>query len=369
MKQANGTGSIIYDAVRKKFRAMFTTPAGRRISKRFNTKKAAQEWIASNITKRATGSYVEPSSITVGSWLLTYLHDYKALTIAPKTMDLYALLALKCEPLADIRLQAVTAPLIQRFYTELLKTNSVAMVRKVHAFLHAACTKAQYLGMLAANPMDVVDPPKATVREKIETFTPDEIAKVLTAAKQYVDGRYYAFILTAFQTGARLGELIALEWDCVDTDKNELIIRRNLTVSRTAGQQIGTPKTKSGIRAIAVPPSIISALKVSQRHSRVIHIHGPVFTTRTGTHFQPRNIMRMWKQLLQKADVPYRNFHVIRHTHATELLAAGVPIADVSRRIGHARISHTLDLYGHAIPRMDSQIAAKAELIFSPKTK
>lgn len=58
-----------------------------------------------------------------------------------------------------------------------------------------------------------------------------------------------------------------------------------------------------------------------------------------------------------KADTGIKKgFHSFRHTHASELLAAGVPIVDVSRRLGHARVSTTLDIYGHCIPSSNDKM-------------
>lgn len=82
----------------------------------------------------------------------------------------------------------------------------------------------------------------------------------------------------------------------------------------------------------------------------------------------PRTIERSWKDILRIANVTYKNIHVLRHTHATELLASGVPIIEVSRRLGHNKIGHTLALYGHAIPNYDNKIIGKVrELYAYPK--
>lgn len=79
----------------------------------------------------------------------------------------------------------------------------------------------------------------------------------------------------------------------------------------------------------------------------------------------PQNWQRFWRKLLHQAGVPAKNFHALRHTHATKLLAAGMPLMDVSRRLGHAKPSHTLDLYGHAMPGQDDIIAGKIADIYN----
>lgn len=70
-----------------------------------------------------------------------------------------------------------------------------------------------------------------------------------------------------------------------------------------------------------------------------------------------------WKQLT------FRNFHALRHTHATTLLASGLPIVDVSRVLGHAKVSTTLDIYGHAIPENLNAIADKILVHYLHKNK
>lgn len=66
----------------------------------------------------------------------------------------------------------------------------------------------------------------------------------------------------------------------------------------------------------------------------------------------------------KEAQLEHKNFYVLRHTHATQLLANHVPLIEVSRRLGHSKPSITLDLYGHAIPGYDKQIPSKVEAIF-----
>ena len=70
-----------------------------------------------------------------------------------------------------------------------------------------------------------------------------------------------------------------------------------------------------------------------------------------------RNMLRAWSIILRDTNVNYKNFHVLRHTHATELLASGMPIIEVSRRLGHSKASITLDMYGQFLENFDSKLA------------
>lgn len=67
---------------------------------------------------------------------------------------------------------------------------------------------------------------------------------------------------------------------------------------------------------------------------------------------------------MRDVEVPYRKFHCLRHIHATQLLAVGVPILEVSKRLGQSRPSHTLNLYGHAIHGFDENITQEVDDIF-----
>jgi integrase len=91
-----------------------------------------------------------------------------------------------------------------------------------------------------------------------------------------------------------------------------------------------------------------------------------IFTTRIGTPIHPRNLMRDFKKLLLAAGLPPIRFHDLRHSSASLLLSQGVPVIEVSRRLGHSRASITLDVYGHLIPGMQSQAAEMLDDLVMP---
>ena len=351
------TGSITYYDNEKCYRAFFTTPAGKRTSKRFKVKQDAVDWVAAQTAAVASASFVEPSQLTCGEWLVIWLSEYKKTAVSQRTYEFYAGIIARCEPISSIKLQQIEPITVQQFYTHLLEHITARTVKATHNMLKAAFTKAVNLGLLARNAVSLVEPPKVTVRTEVVTFTADEIQEIYKTAKQYAGGRYYLLFLLAATTGARLGELQTLRWSDINFQTGEISISRSLSPSAQLGDIIKEPKTKAGIRKLTVPAQVVAEIKARRMVSQYI------FTTSTGVPISRRNIERAYKLIMEQADVPYRNFHVFRHTHATDLLAAGVPVIEVARRLGHSRITHTLELYGHAIPSYDKQIAAKvAEL-------
>ena len=91
-----------------------------------------------------------------------------------------------------------------------------------------------------------------------------------------------------------------------------------------------------------------------------------IFTTRNGTPIHPRNLLRDFKDLLHNAGLPEIRFHDLRHTAASLMLNHGIPIIVVSRRLGHAKPSITLDVYGHLIPSMQVEFAEMIDTLVTP---
>jgi integrase len=106
-------------------------------------------------------------------------------------------------------------------------------------------------------------------------------------------------------------------------------------------------------------------------YTRFLHLtgwkeHGLIFTTSNGTHIHPRNLLRDFKKLLQDAGLNPIRFHDLRHTAASLLLNQGIPVITVSRRLGHAKASITLDVYGHLIPSMQNEVAEMIDDLVMP---
>lgn len=93
---------------------------------------------------------------------------------------------------------------------------------------------------------------------------------------------------------------------------------------------------------------------------------GPIFTTGIGTPVHPRNLHRGYKDLRKAAGLPDIRFHDLRHTAISLMLNNDVPVIIVSRRVGHARPSITLDRYGHLMPNMQQEAAELIDSLASP---
>lgn len=351
-KKSNGEGSISFEASRKKYRAAIVDPNGKRIVKRFSTKKDAQTWLINIQSDIVKNIYIPPSNITVGEWVSLYLETYKANKIRERSFDRYITTANHLIPIAKIPLQKITAHTIQKFYNNITDL-APSTKNKIHKLLKAAFTKAVAIDLLQKNVMLAVDAPQVP-KVEIEVFTKEEIIKILqeTMTNRYYS-KYYPFILLAVTTGARLGELLGLK---IKNVKHGYIYIDN-SLQAVRGKLVDMPpKTPASQRKITISSNVENILRTHISSNKLLDMEGYVFHTSNNTPYSPRNMERTWKKLLEATGIKHKNFHVLRHTMATQLLAEGVSIAEVANRLGHSKISHTLNLYSHAIPNYDTTL-------------
>lgn len=148
----------------------------------------------------------------------------------------------------------------------------------------------------------------------------------------------------------RVGEILALKLEDINFEQNFLMVRRTLSSYDNGIPEICEPKTKASRRRIDLD-------NVSMEIFRRIHKqnHEYVFCKQDGTILSRQCIQQSFKRMCNAANVSYRSFHSLRHTHASMLLANGVHPKIVQERLGHARISTTLDTYSHLIPGMQRE--------------
>ena len=207
-------------------------------------------------------------------------------------------------------------------------------------------------------------PPKVEERE-IEMLSTDQIAGVIAK----LDGHTLLPIVSlALATGMRRGEILGLQWGDIDLDGGTLRVERAVEETETLGLRLKPPKTKRGRRNITLPPDAVTMLrthKVKQMEFRLALGMGKpeastlVFSDVDGEMLKPHTVSRAWRRVVVAKKLPAVTFHALRHTHASVLIRAGVDILTVSRRLGHANASITLNVYAHLVEGADAA-AAKA---------
>ena len=165
-------------------------------------------------------------------------------------------------------------------------------------------------------------------------------------------------------TGCRRGEALGLTWRDLDIEGGRVAIVRALVP--IGGKLIETePKTKRGRRLIALDAETVVVLRVhaAAQLSEQQELgddwidSGRVFTARSGEQLHPERISALFARLVRTAALPPIPLHGLRHTYASLALAKGVNAGIVSRRLGHATVAFTLDIYSHVLPQVDAEAA------------
>ena len=225
-------------------------------------------------------------------------------------------------------------------------------------------------GKLTRNVADGVDIPHAEHTE-IQIWDETEVTIFLTSARSSL---YYPLFHLALYSGARRGELLALRWQDVDLIAGQLSISRSLSQSKDKSFYFKQPKTKTSRRTIALSRSAILVLKQhreSTEHQRsrlgqIINDSDLIFSqTLDNRPLRPATVSKAWESEIKKAGVKVIRFHDARHTHASLLLKAGVPLKVVSERLGHSSIAITADIYSHILPGMQEAAAQRFDELIS----
>jgi integrase len=241
-------------------------------------------------------------------------------------------------------------------------------VSNVFVLVTKALNDAVAQGLLATNPANAAVRTRARLEDRrVAAWTSSELAAFLTAASA---DRHHVALRVAAYTGMRRGEVIGLRWPDVD------LRRRTLAVRQAVVLVDGVPRTttpKSGrARVIDLDEGTAAALRRHRARQMQERLHwGPgyvendlVFRCEDGSPIHPDRLSQVFDRLVRVSKLRRIRLHDLRHTHATLLLANGVPVKVVSERLGHSDPAFTMKVYAHVIPGMQSDAASRfADLI------
>jgi len=368
---------------------------GRRVRKAFYgpTRAAVAKRLKLALGNQLKGANVNTDdAVSVGAHLDAWL---STLSVRPKTRRQYeqvvrcylkpAIGPVKLAKLQPDHVRGLVIGLEQRG----LSVTTATLARNI---LRIALAQAVTDSIIERNVATLVRRPKPT-RQIGRTLTPEEAQSLLRALENH---RLEAVVTCGVALGLRLGEALGLQWADVDFQRGRLAIRHAL---QTAGKrrELVETKSKESRRTLTLPAIVVRALKAHKRRQAEARLAAGetwqvsdfVFTTRVGRPREGTLVTRDLKRILDRTwhggrpdcaharsrnracldcgagRLPALSFHGLRHSCASLLLAAGVPVRDVSELLGHSDTRLTLSTYAHVLEESRARTAGVIDQVLT----
>ena len=289
-------------------------------------------------------------------WLDIWLNKYTKFAVKLRTYERYKYIIEKhINPkLGEFDLDELSAVTLQDYVLSELESgnlisskglanNSVIGIVNV---LKSALKLAKSLEICAVDNSGKIKLPMATEKPvtAFEKWEQEKLEKYCLSSNKM----NYLGIVICLYTGIRLGELLALTWNDIDFKNGIMTISKTAYRIKQNGKPqvvIDKPKTKNSIRLIPLPKQLSELLKRAKRISKSDF----VLSTRTGEIVGTRAYQKTYERILKKLDIPYKNFHSLRHTFATRATQMGMDVKTLSEILGHKNPVITLQRYTHSM--------------------
>lgn len=332
----------------------------------FKKNSAAQSWIGQEITKVEKYGLSNSKNNDIKTFMdLTELwRDYKKDTVKPSTMFTYNNKLNNCilPQIGDWKLSAIKPAKLQRivnYWTNDHKDYSYTRSLAIQIFNYAVS-----LEIIHDNPMTrTILPRRPKIEKKSNYLTKEQLKEFLDFTNENDSIRNYTFFRLLAYTGMRKGEALALQWKDIDFEHGRIKISKTLAVKEHSEVYL-SDSTKTGLnREITVDAITLNTLSLWKKEQlkiyfqlglNILNEQQFIFTSLKNKILDPRCIDHWLNGIYKKYNKTYTNKnihritpHGFRHTHASLLLEAGVPIKEVSERLGHTDIQTTLNIYAH----------------------
>ncbi len=366
--RANGEGSIYPEG--KGWMAQITLADGKPKRKRAKTKAEALEKLDELRGLRQRGVNLSKQSPTVAEWWSIWLDTF-AKQLKPNIREDYRGIGRRYvdpDPIGRRKVSLLTSAEVQDWVDRLCERIAPQTVRNAHARLHKALKIAVQRHIRTDNPADNIDLPEARPAP-IHPLDFDQALRLMEALAQ---DRWSVLYRLLINLGMREGEVLGLTWDAIDLKKGTIRIYRQLKrVPKRDGSGkefvLQTTKKPASDRTLDIDEDIIAMLRghrAAQLEERLIagrrwkDTFGLLFVTETGAPIHPSNLLKHFHKALDVAELPKIRVHDLRHTCATLMLDAGIPLVTVSKILGHSSVAVTAKIYAHALDKSKASAIA-----------
>ncbi|MFZ0147021.1 MAG: site-specific integrase [Xanthobacteraceae bacterium] len=310
------------------------------------------------------GTHVAPNRLSFEAWIEHWLSigcpGQRRKEIGARARERYSqLLRNHIVPaLGDRPLQQLQSTEIDNLYSRLAETMAAPTLRYVHIVLGSCLATAARTGKISVNPMtQLAKVPANKSEQRATVLEPDQLQALVQGFR---GSSLFLIVAVAAYTGARRGEVLALQWSDLDVAAKTLRIERSVDETRAHGLRIKSPKSARGVRTINIDDGLIALLLAERdRHLRLVagvSESAPVDLSlvrlpadalmfpappAAGKPFSftrlrvPRHVTKAFERIVPRLGFERLRFHDLRASHGTLLLDAGVPAHVVAERLGH----------------------------------
>ncbi|MBR5287725.1 MAG: site-specific integrase [Clostridia bacterium] len=378
-KAANGNGTISKRADGRyegRYVVGYDPGTGKQIRKSVygKTQTECAKKLREAINAVDTGSYIEPTKITVAQWLDIWHREYLGNVKQSTAASYKSHIETHIKPnIGAVKLLSLKSHQVQKLYNNALRTEdnpdgmSAKNIKNLHGVLHKAMKQAVILGYIRSNPTEGCVLPRVEKKE-VAFLEEDQIRALLDAISghQFED----VYKVTLF-TGLRQGEALGLTWDCVNFDAGVITVSKQLQKEKKAGGEYRLTSCKTDkVRRISPAPFVMDILRQQRIKQNEVRLRAGgfwsnewnlVFTNEIGGHLCHHTVYKHFKKIVKELGLPDVRFHDMRHTYAVISIQNGDDIKTVQANVGHATAAFTLDVYGHVSQRMQKESANRMQ--------
>ena len=284
--------------------------------------------------------------------------------------------------ISHIKLRELRADHLNDLYTQLGQEGqnkrtggklSAKTILEHHRLISTVLEQAAKEGLVPFNVASRAMLPKAEHKD-VNYFQPEQVAAIRDALEQE-SMKWKTLVHLLLITGARRGEVLGLKWDKVDFDGNRIYICNSILYSPDIGIYESTPKTEHSRRYITLPAETMQLLRQYRNWQASERLRlgeyyvnqNFVFSQDNGNPMHPDSVTDYLKKFSKRHDLPHINPHAFRHTMASMLYFNGVDSVSISKRLGHAQVSTTANIYAHVMEEADQRNADILSDIFLKK--
>lgn len=298
-------------------------------------------------------------------YLKQWLEDMKP-SVEAATYDGYSLIVLKhIEPYFSkygLKVKDVTPSHIQKYINVKMETLSPNTIHKHLINMSQCFDKALRDNIVAFNPVKRVEKPKKIQFHGAKFYNENHISKLLEAI--HGDTMETLILLTLFY-GLRRSEVLGLKWNAIDFSEKTIEIKHTVVKIHNIVHKKDSTKNKSSLRIF--PMSAMACEKLIELKERQAEYkklqpndymdEDYVFTSISGTVYDPNYVSKHFKDILKKYDLPLIRFHDLRHSSASYLLSLGFNLKQIQVWLGHGDIGTTMNVYAHLDMTAKEEIA------------